>query len=97
MVQLLRAMILLVGLVMTVLGCLLLSFGFGVPLDELVVVLGQLELSAGNIPGGIIFSVFGVILIYIASRHLKKTVQEKTVNEVGPQGIRRQEHEVNSH
>lgn len=72
MIQLVRVVIMLVGLAMTVIGCYFVLIGAGVPLEELGLGLGEFRLTTGNLSAGIIFSVFGVLLIFIAAQFLKR-------------------------
>ncbi|MEO1042541.1 MAG: hypothetical protein AAFX52_09635 [Pseudomonadota bacterium] len=89
MVQILRAVVIVVGLVMTVAGCYFVMVGLGVPVEELTFGFGAFSLSSGNLSAGIVFSVFGTILIFIAAQHMKRR-KETTVD-----GASITTHEVN--
>ncbi len=70
--QFLRGLIIIVGLAMTIAGCYFVLIGAGVPLQELGFGLGEFRLSTGNLSAGVIFSVFGILLIFIAVQFFKK-------------------------
>lgn len=60
---------------MTVSGCYFVLVGLGVPVEEVTFGLGDFSFSSGNLSAGIVFSIFGAVLIFIAAKYMKRRLE----------------------
>jgi hypothetical protein len=81
--QFLRWIIIAIGLTMNLLGCYFALAGVGVPVEEIEVNFWAVELRGKGLSTGVLFCVFGCIMMFIAAQYMKRMERFHYSNEKG--------------